>query len=580
MTTIVVAQIQQRAATAAQWTTKNPVLLQGEYGFESDTKKQKVGDGVTAWNSLSYHYDPNDSGVGAAIAAHEAAANPHPVYLTQVEGDAAYAPLSHAHSGVYEPASANLQAHLLRTDNPHAVTAAQVGADASGTATTAIAAHASATGVHSIAGVTGLQTALDNKSATTHNHDSAYALISNGVTGGNSHDHNGGGGAQIAYAGLSGLPTLGSAAAQNTTAFEASGAVATHAALTQAHGISSFFAGVVSAIDAAAALIALGVYNLASRLKIQLSTEQLRLGYDASNYAAFTVNSDGSITKTVANASGSASWYLSADGSLWTEIAGQTVGNARGAASFDVQGTRNAATKVASGANAFAFGSNCTASGSNAIAIGSNCTVSGSNAIALGNGAIATGISAYALGQSCTSSGNYSVSFGLSGQSTASYAASFGAYARNAINASDVVSGSTVTYPGVHQMGRIPLGVITTDATPAVLNITSTVSTRPVLSAKAVWFFRVHLVAYTSTGTYRVAAWEITGVIARDNSNNTRIVETPTVTQIVNESSWITTQPTVTADDTNEAVAITVTGLAATTIRWTGGAYYTQALAA
>ena len=174
MTTIVVAQIQQRAATAAQWTTKNPVLLQGEYGFESDTKKQKVGDGVTAWNSLSYHYDPNDSGVGAAIAAHEAAANPHPVYLTQVEGDAAYAPLSHAHSGVYEPASANLQAHLLRTDNPHAVTAAQVGADASGTATTAIAAHASATGVHSIAGVTGLQTALDGKADTTHEHSGTY----------------------------------------------------------------------------------------------------------------------------------------------------------------------------------------------------------------------------------------------------------------------------------------------------------------------------------------------------------------------------------------------------------------------
>jgi len=45
-----------------------------------------------------------------------------------------------------------------------------------------------------------------------HNHDADYAPIANGVTNGNSHDHAGGDGAQIAYSGLSGLPTLGSIA--------------------------------------------------------------------------------------------------------------------------------------------------------------------------------------------------------------------------------------------------------------------------------------------------------------------------------------------------------------------------------
>lgn len=40
-----------------------------------------------------------------------------------------------------------------------------------------------------------------------------YALATAGVTNGNSHDHSGGDGAQIAYSGLSGLPTLGTAAA-------------------------------------------------------------------------------------------------------------------------------------------------------------------------------------------------------------------------------------------------------------------------------------------------------------------------------------------------------------------------------
>lgn len=47
-------KIQLRHDTAANWTTVNPVLLEGEIGIETDTKKQKIGDGSTAWNSLDY----------------------------------------------------------------------------------------------------------------------------------------------------------------------------------------------------------------------------------------------------------------------------------------------------------------------------------------------------------------------------------------------------------------------------------------------------------------------------------------------------------------------------------------------
>lgn len=47
-------QIQFRRGTAAQWTSVNPVLAEGEAGYETDTNKIKFGNGVTAWNSLSY----------------------------------------------------------------------------------------------------------------------------------------------------------------------------------------------------------------------------------------------------------------------------------------------------------------------------------------------------------------------------------------------------------------------------------------------------------------------------------------------------------------------------------------------
>jgi len=47
-------QIQLRRDTAAAWTSANPTLAAGEIGVETDTAKQKMGDGSTAWTSLSY----------------------------------------------------------------------------------------------------------------------------------------------------------------------------------------------------------------------------------------------------------------------------------------------------------------------------------------------------------------------------------------------------------------------------------------------------------------------------------------------------------------------------------------------
>lgn len=47
-------QIKLRRDTAANFTSKNPVLGQGEPAYETDTKKMKIGDGTTAYNDLAY----------------------------------------------------------------------------------------------------------------------------------------------------------------------------------------------------------------------------------------------------------------------------------------------------------------------------------------------------------------------------------------------------------------------------------------------------------------------------------------------------------------------------------------------
>ena len=51
---ILKTRIQLRHDTAANWTAKNPVLMVGELGFEIDTNKFKIGDGVKNWNALEY----------------------------------------------------------------------------------------------------------------------------------------------------------------------------------------------------------------------------------------------------------------------------------------------------------------------------------------------------------------------------------------------------------------------------------------------------------------------------------------------------------------------------------------------
>lgn len=48
------SRIQFRRDTASRWASINPILQEGEFGRESDTRKAKMGDGQHAWNDLPY----------------------------------------------------------------------------------------------------------------------------------------------------------------------------------------------------------------------------------------------------------------------------------------------------------------------------------------------------------------------------------------------------------------------------------------------------------------------------------------------------------------------------------------------
>lgn len=97
------SKIQLRNDTAAKWTSSNPKLLKGEIGIEIDTRKFKIGDGTKNWNSLEYANITDLSN-----------------YYTKAELDQAMALIN---AGLE-----SLEQHGVRRDNPHGVTASQVGA--------------------------------------------------------------------------------------------------------------------------------------------------------------------------------------------------------------------------------------------------------------------------------------------------------------------------------------------------------------------------------------------------------------------------------------------------------------------
>ena len=114
------------AFTAAKWTAANPLLQRGELGVETDTRKIKVGDGITYWNDLEYAKAYSDWGniagditeqtdlvdfVNAAVAAE---ANIRSQADQQLQAN-------------IDNVAADLTAHKQNTNNPHNVTKAQVG---------------------------------------------------------------------------------------------------------------------------------------------------------------------------------------------------------------------------------------------------------------------------------------------------------------------------------------------------------------------------------------------------------------------------------------------------------------------
>jgi len=241
-----------------------------------------------------------------------------------------------------------------------------------------------------------------------------------------------------------------------------------------------------------------------------------------------------------------------------------TGGNARGANATDWQTIRAAAAQVASGTTStVSGGQNNTASNANSTVVG------GATSTASGNGAVAGG-------NSSTASGTTSVSFGNQNLSNANYSTIAGGQygtSRSIIGYAvfPACNSPIAASAGVSQGALLVLAVATTDATATVLrsNTSAASATNQVaLPVNSAYFFKGEIIAgVTAAGDAK--GWSIEGVIKRaTTAASTALVGTPTVTSLYADAGASTWSVAVTADTTNAALKITVTGQASTTIRW------------
>ena len=223
-------------------------------------------------------------------------------------------------------------------------------------------------------------------------------------------------------------------------------------------------------------------------------------------------------------------------------------------------------SNVASNLNSFvAGGTGNTASGSGSfVGGGSSNTSSGTASFICG-------------GTTNTASGAYSaVIGGLINTSNADSATVTGGYygTTRSIQGNTIAPASNAPITGtsgVSQSALLVLGVATTDATATRLRSNSSAASttnQVILPNNSAYVFQGTCIANV-TGGSTTSGWKYEGVIKRGaNAASTTLVAAVTPTVIAQDLAAATWVLAITADTTNGGIAVTVTGAAATTIRW------------
>lgn len=239
------------------------------------------------------------------------------------------------------------------------------------------------------------------------------------------------------------------------------------------------------------------------------------------------------------------------------------------------------ASNTASGTNAIVVGGSTNAASGNSSAVvgGTSNSASGTNAIVIGGtgNTASQSHSSVVGGQSNIANQPHSAVVGGQGNvaNSAASAVIGGSYGFTRSIVGNFVNSASngpinISY-GTQQSAILLLARETTNATATILTSnTSAASTinQVILSNNSAYYFKGSVIANVTAGG-DTKAWTFDGAIKRGaTAASTTLVGTPVITSAYGDAGAAAWVITVTADTTNGGIAVTVTGAAATTIRW------------
>ena len=130
------------------------------------------------------------------------------------------------------------------------------------------------------------------------------------------------------------------------------------------------------------------------------------------------------------------------------------------------------------------------------------------------------------------------------------------------------------------QFTRVVTNIITQNSTPTNLKILNNTVNYLTIPEETAVYFEVSVVARQFAGSAGTvgdsAAYKIEGLIKRDGANNTVLVGSPTITTIAEDAGATAWSVGASADDTNEALSVSVVGETNKYINWEGTVRFNQ----
>lgn len=244
-----------------------------------------------------------------------------------------------------------------------------------------------------------------------------------------------------------------------------------------------------------------------------------------------------------------------------------TGGNKRGARAVDLNMLRNGGTQVASGDESLLFGGFSTSSAQRSITMGYGCANSAVYGVNLGYFNTSSGGYNTIIGSNCNNSGLSSNLMGVSSSNTAGGATALGYNAANSRFAGFVIGAGKFSADGDSQFALAILRATTSNATPTELFTAD--GNRFTIPASGIIAGTISLVGTRTDGS--AIAHYVRQVCLKNVSGTTSEVYSPATIGTDNAAG---TSIAITANDTNDAIKIEVTGIASQNWRWQAVCYF------